>query len=143
MKLLMVMFACMLPLLGAAGIQQTPTPSQTASAPPPPPPSGANLVNPVRPTAASQAQAKKQYGWDCAMCHGDNGNGKGDLAVSEKMTLPDYTNPAALKGYTDGQLFVMIRDGYGQMPPEGQRANADTIWNLVIYLRSFSKKAAD
>ncbi|HEX8896866.1 MAG TPA: hypothetical protein VF783_26375, partial [Terriglobales bacterium] len=35
------------------------------------------MVNPVRPTAESLAQGKKYYGYDCLMCHGQSGNGKG------------------------------------------------------------------
>ncbi|ACO34291.1 MULTISPECIES: cytochrome c [Acidobacterium] len=139
MKLLLVMFACMLPVLGFGPVQQSPA-AGTQSAPAVP---GADVVNPVKPTAASQAEAKKIYSWDCAMCHGDNGNGKGDLAVSEKLTLPDYREAAALKGVTDGQMFYAIRHGLGQMPPEDpQRANDETVWNLVIYLRSLSKPPA-
>ena len=37
------------------------------------------MVNPVKPTAESLAQGKKYYGYDCAMCHGQNGNGKGEV----------------------------------------------------------------
>ena len=141
MKLLMVMFACMLPALGVAAVQQSPAAgSQSAPAQVVP---GADLVNPVKPTAASQAEARKIYGWDCAMCHGANGNGKGDLAVSENLHLQDYTHPGAFKGLSDGQMFFIIRHGQGQMPPEDvQRANDDVVWNLVIYLRSFSQKSA-
>jgi mono/diheme cytochrome c family protein len=139
MKLLMVMFACMLPALGFALAQQSPVAGSQAPAAQAVP-GGANLVNPVKPTAASQAEAKKIYSWDCAMCHGDNGNGKGDLAVSEKLSLPDYRDASALKGVTDGQMFFAIRHGLGQMPPEdSQRANDEKVWNLVIYLRSLSK----
>ncbi|HVP54328.1 MAG TPA: hypothetical protein VMU45_04970, partial [Candidatus Eisenbacteria bacterium] len=39
----------------------------------------AKMVNPVKPTPESLAQGKKYYGYDCAMCHGDTGNGKGDV----------------------------------------------------------------
>ena len=151
MKLILVAFACMLPLLGATAVQQaqsgstpsTKAPSQTKAAPPAPAApadTGANLVNPVKPTAASLAEAKEHYSWDCAMCHGDNGNGKGSLAVSEKLTMPDFTNPAALQGMTDGQLFMIIRKGGPKMPPEEKaRANDTTVWNLVNYLRTLSK----
>jgi mono/diheme cytochrome c family protein len=104
------------------------------------PADAAKLTNPVKPTAASTAQAKKTYGYDCAMCHGTDGNGKGDLAVDMKLKLPDYRDPAALKDKTDGELFYIIKNGTGDMPPEGERAKPDEIWNLVIYVRSFAKK---
>jgi len=98
------------------------------------------MVNPVKPTSESQAHAKKMYGYDCAMCHGTNGNGKGDVVADMKLVLKDYTDTMALKDLSDGELFYIIKNGKGQMPGEGDRAKADDIWNMVILVRSFSKK---
>ena len=106
------------------------------------PADAAKLTNPVKPTAASTAQAKKTYGYDCAMCHGTDGDGKGDLAVDMKLKLLDYRDPTALKDKSDGELFYIIKNGMGDMPSEGDRAKPDEIWNLVIYIRSFAKKEA-
>jgi mono/diheme cytochrome c family protein len=110
------------------------------------PPEVRKQSNPVKPTAASLAQAKKTYGYDCAMCHGANGDGKGDLAVDMKLNLPDYRDPASLKDMTDGEIFYIIKNGKktekSEMPSEGDRAKPDEIWNLVIYVRSFAKKEA-
>lgn len=97
-----------------------------------------NKVNPVKATAESQAYAKKQYGWDCAMCHGDNGDGKGDVAAEQKLTLKDYRDPSALKGMSDGEIYYIIEKGKGQMPSEGDRAKPDQIWNLVIYIKKMA-----
>jgi mono/diheme cytochrome c family protein len=119
------------------------TPQQPAAAAPAQstiPPEAVHMVNPVKPTAESQAHAKKMYGYDCAMCHGANGNGKGDVAADLKLTLKDYTDPGALKDLSDGELFYIIKNGKGQMPPEGDRGKADDIWNMVILVRSFAKK---
>lgn len=104
------------------------------------PADAAKMVNPVKPTPESQAHAKKVYGYDCAMCHGENGNGKGDLVGDLKLNLKDYTDPAALKDLSDGEIFYIIKNGKGQMTGEGERAKPDDIWNLVIYCRSFAKK---
>ena len=97
-------------------------------------------VNPVKPTAESIAQGKKYYGYDCAMCHGENGDGKGDVAKDEKLKLKDYRDPAALQGMTDGELFYIIKNGRGQMPPEGDRLKPTELWNLVNYIRSLAHK---
>ena len=116
---------------------------QQPAVPPAPstiPAEAAHLVNPVKATAESQTRAKKMYGYDCAMCHGPNGNGKGDLAGEMKPPLKDYTDPAALKDISDGELFYVIKNGKGQMPPEGDRAKPDDLWNMVILVRSFAKK---
>ena len=42
---------------------------------------GPDSANPVKPTAVSQEKAKKMYAVDCAVCHGDTGNGKTDLGT--------------------------------------------------------------
>lgn len=117
-----------------------PSPQQTPAGPAPIPADAATLANPAKPTAASQAQAKKMYGYDCAMCHGANGNGKGDLVADLKLSLKDFTDPTALKDKSDGELFYIIKNGIGQMPPEGDRGKPDDIWNMVIYVRSLAKK---
>jgi mono/diheme cytochrome c family protein len=98
-----------------------------------------NLPNPVKPNAESLARAKKIYGYECAMCHGDDGGGGGDLAKNMKSKLADFRDPSALKGHTDGELFYIIKNGKGEMEGEGQRVKTDDTWNLVNYLRSFSK----
>lgn len=74
------------------------------------------------------------------MCHGANGDGKGEVAVDEKLKLKDYRDPAALKDMTDGELFYIIKNGKGQMPPEGDRLKAPELWNLVNYIRSLARK---
>ena len=105
------------------------------------PPDVAKEPNPVKPTAASIAEGKQMYGYDCAMCHGANGSGKGDLAVDMKLNLKDYRDAAALKDMTDGEMFYIIQKGKGDMPSEGDRQKPDGIWNMVNYIRSLSKKA--
>jgi mono/diheme cytochrome c family protein len=95
-------------------------------------------TNPVKATPESQARARKMYGWDCAMCHGDNGDGKGDVAIEQKLTMRDYRDANSLKTLSDGEIFYIIQTGRGQMPSEGDRAKPDEIWNLVIYIRGLS-----
>jgi mono/diheme cytochrome c family protein len=104
------------------------------------PPEAAAKANPVKPTSESLARGRKMYGYDCAMCHGKDGDGKGDMA-SDYKNVTDFTKPEALKSRTDGELFYIIRNGKGDdMPPEGDRAKDDEIWNMVNYIRSLAKK---
>ena len=102
-------------------------------------PEEASKANPVKPTPESLAKAKKTYKLDCAMCHGENGDAKGDLAADMK-NVTDFTKADSLKDRTDGELFQIIKKGKGDMPPEGERAKPDDIWNLVNYIRAFAKK---
>jgi mono/diheme cytochrome c family protein len=95
------------------------------------------MVNPVKPTAESLAQGKKYYGYDCAMCHGATGNGKGEVETSDK--LPDFTNADSMKDKSDGELFCSLKTGKGHMPLERIRATPNELWNLVNYVRSLAK----
>jgi mono/diheme cytochrome c family protein len=116
-------------------------PQQPASTPDKSMPAdAATLVNPVTATAESRAHAKMMYGIDCAICHGANGNGKGELVDDMQLKLKDLTDPSALKDMSDGELFYIIKNGKGKMPAEADRAKDDAIWNMVILVRSLAKK---
>ena len=92
----------------------------------------------IKPSPESLARAKKMYGYDCAMCHGTDGAGKGELASQMRLTLSDMSEPATLKEKTDAQLYGTIRDGKDKMPAEGDRMNPQDGWSLVAYVRSLS-----
>ena len=96
-----------------------------------------NQPNPVKPSPESLAKGKKVYGYDCAMCHGKDGDGKGD--ITDMKGISDFTKPETLKNRTDGELFYAIQKGKGEMPPEGDRAKPEEIWNLVNYIRSLAR----
>jgi mono/diheme cytochrome c family protein len=98
--------------------------------------------NPVKPSPEGLAAARKIYGYDCAMCHGPKGDGKGDIVESMKLTMHDWRDSAALEGKTDGELFYIITKGKGKMMGEGDRVSETVRWNLVNLARSYSKKDA-
>ncbi|MGA7683382.1 MAG: cytochrome c [Terriglobales bacterium] len=131
---IILVFACVL------GAQQTQPPAQTPAPEYKIPPEDARKPNPVKPTAESLARGKKVYAIDCALCHGDKGDGKGDMS-SDIKNITDFTNPDVQKNATDGQWFYITRKGKGNMPPEDEgRAKDEEVWNLVNYIRSFGKK---
>jgi len=100
--------------------------------------------NPVKATPEGLAEAKKLYGYHCAMCHGKDGDGKGDLAEQMKLGLKDWRDPSALTRYTDGELFYIVTNGRGQMVGgEGDRTKEEIRWNLVNLVRSFSQKSSN
>ncbi len=98
--------------------------------------------NPVKSTPESLARAKKWWTLDCVMCHGKNGNGKGETAMDMKLKIADFTDPATLKDRTDGEIFYIIKNGHEDMPPEGQRVKTEENWDLVNYVRSLARKNA-
>jgi mono/diheme cytochrome c family protein len=108
-----------------------------------PAPSHAGAANPIKPTTESLAKAKGLYAIDCAMCHGDNGNGQTDLTKSMSLNMVDFTNAKAMSGKSDGDLFDIIRNGKDKMPPESAgRANDTMVWNLIIYIRKLAGSEA-
>lgn len=120
--------------------QQTTPDATPEQAPPVASTPAATATNPVKQTAEGLAKAKNIYQIDCSMCHGDNGNGKTDLAKSMGLSLLDFTDAKAMSGKLDGEMFIMIRNGKGQMPPEATgRANDTMVWNLIHYIRNMSK----
>src|ERR1700744_4200428 len=84
---------------------------------------------------------KQIYKNDCALCHGDTGNGKSELATSMNLVLLDYTDAKSLSGKSDQELFDAIRKGRGdKMPPEDEaRAKDADVRGLVAYVRALSK----
>jgi len=94
-------------------------------------------------TTTSQVAAKKLYLRDCAMCHGENGNGQTDMARDMQLQLSDLSDPKTLANKQDEQLFKTIRNGLDKMPPEAvERAKDDEIHSLIQYVRSLSKTGA-
>jgi mono/diheme cytochrome c family protein len=101
----------------------------------------AKKPNPIKPTAGAVAEGRRLYDSQCAMCHGETGDGKGELAVSLVLTTTkDWTQPDTLKEWTDGQLFYVMDKGKRHMPGQEGRMKEDQKWNLVNFIRSLTKK---
>jgi mono/diheme cytochrome c family protein len=97
-------------------------------------------ANPVKPTPEGLAAARRVFGYDCAMCHGAQGDGKGEVVESMKLTMRDLRDPATLAGKTDGELFFIITKGKGKMIGEFDRQPEQMRWNLVNFVRSLAAK---
>lgn len=103
---------------------------------------GAEHKSPVKPTPEGIAAAKKIFGYDCAMCHGETGDGKGDVAASMSLSMKDWREPGAFAGMSDTQMYDIIVKGKDKMIGEGDRLPPEKAWNMVAYVRSFAKKEA-
>ncbi len=127
--------------LGVGLAQQKDAAQAPETAPPPISADDAAKKNPVKPTPEGLAEAKRLYGYHCAMCHGKDGDGKGDLAGSMNLKLNDWRDASSIAKFSDGELFYIITNGRGKMVGgEGDRTKAETRWNLVNYVRAFAKK---
>lgn len=138
-----------LPLLLSLGLgaqEKQPPPKKATPAPQPAefkiPPEAAQQENPVKPTESSVAEGKHLFLSQCAMCHGETGNGKGDLATSMQLAVKDWRNPETLKKWTDGELFYVLEKGKNHMPGQEGRMRDNQKWHLVNFIRSLAMNDA-
>lgn len=93
------------------------------------------VANPVAADERSLANGRKLFQVNCAVCHGDLGDGNGGL----RQLNPNYgfappINGANTAARTDGYIFGMLRNGRGLMPPQN-RIPEEMRWDVVNYLR--------
>ncbi len=96
--------------------------------------------NPIKYTTLSVERGAKLYRTQCAMCHGEKGDGKGEMVEEMKITPTDFTKPETLKDRSDGTIYAIIGVGSEVMPSQGTRMSDTHKWNLVNYLRSLGGK---
>jgi len=128
---------------GRPNTQENSDKSKAAAADSKVPAEAAARVNPVKPSPEGLAEARKVYGYDCDMCHGVKGDGKGDVVESMQLTMHDWRDPATLAGKTDGELFYIITKGKGKMMEEGERVPEKVRWNLVNLVRAMAAKGGE
>jgi len=100
------------------------------------------LKNPVAGDAASIEEGKKLYGRHCASCHGATGKGDGGMALSGG-TPANLTDETWDHGSSDGEIFVVIRDGTSaDMESYKEKLTEKQMWHLVNFIRSIGPKQA-
>ena len=76
--------------------------------------------NPVKPSPEGLAAARKIYGYDCAMCHGPKGDGKGDIVESMKLTMHDWNDRGIARGQDGRRNFLHHHQRQGQNDGRGR-----------------------
>jgi mono/diheme cytochrome c family protein len=100
------------------------------------------VTNPVTVSEQSLAMGRMQYQINCAVCHGDKGDGNGSL----KALNPAYGFAPSIigdgsKARTDGYLYGMIRNGRGLMASYNRIEEQDR-WHVVNYVRALQGRTA-
>jgi mono/diheme cytochrome c family protein len=101
---------------------------------------GRVATNPTPSSAASLENGRKLYSINCAVCHGDTGQGNGP-AVQYGMAGISIINDR-VKGLTDGYIYGMIRNGRGLMPPYNRIEEMER-WDVVNYVRALQGTVAN
>jgi mono/diheme cytochrome c family protein len=105
-------------------------------------PDAKKMKNPVPSSPESIKAGQAVFQKNCRFCHGTDAKGNGPMA-------PEGTHPSDLtdakwdRGDSDGEIFVVIRDGAGpkfDMKGFKSKMSETDIWNVVNYLRSLQGK---
>jgi mono/diheme cytochrome c family protein len=98
------------------------------------------IKNPVAADDRSIATGWKYYSINCAVCHGDTGDGNGQIKQLNPMYsfAPPLTTDMT-KNRTDGYLWGMIRNGRATMPPYNRIEDMER-WDVVNYVRGLQGK---
>lgn len=103
-------------------------------------PEAQKLKNPVPSNAESIEEGRKLYLRNCASCHGPSGKGDGSMALAGG-TPANLTDETWDHGSSDGEIFVVIRDGTSSdMEPYKDRLTEKQIWQIVNFIRSLASK---
>ncbi len=87
---------------------------------------------------------EKFYFTNCAVCHGQKGEGgvEGKISVAEKMALkPPPVTSEKVRGMTDGHIYHIITAGQGVMGPYNHHIPQKYRWQVVNYIRFLQKEA--
>ena len=105
-------------------------------------PEGKKLKNPVAATPESIKAGQASFQKYCRFCH--NADAKGNGPMAPKDTHPsDLTDAKWDRGSTDGEIFLVIKEGAGpkfDMKGYKSKMTETDIWNVVNYLRSLQAK---
>ncbi len=97
--------------------------------------------NPVASNEASLKEGKALYETNCALCHGEKGDGKGKAAKSLPVKPEEFTHASMMEKMADGELFYKMSEGRMPMPGFKSKLTEEQRWQLVNYVRTFAKKA--
>jgi mono/diheme cytochrome c family protein len=83
----------------------------------------------------------KFYVTNCAICHGEHGEGGENLAVAKTMALkPPTLHSEKVMKWTDGQIYHVITVGQGVMGPYASHIPQKYRWQVVNYIRTLQKE---
>ncbi len=100
-------------------------------------------VNPVPADQVSLERGALLFDLHCALCHGAEGRGDGPVVRfwrEEARRPADLTEPRIAR-YTDGDLYTLISNGIGSMPPLRENLDERQRWDVIHLVRTLQKEA--
>lgn len=91
----------------------------------------ANLTSPLDASEIDLAEGEQLFTIYCAICHGDKGDGKGNLVKREKfLGVPNYKD----RDITEGSTYHVITYGLNSMGSHANQLNQKERWQVTHYV---------
>ena len=92
-----------------------------------------NLQNPYEKGEKRIKDGEELYNIFCSSCHGDKGDGQGNLVGSAKILgVPSYAD--SVRNITEGSVYHVIMYGKGVMGSHASQLTEDERWKIVSYV---------
>ena len=92
-------------------------------------------VNPIPADVSSLQRGEILYGVHCGLCHGPGGRGDGPLAEYFSRTPENLIGERASAEF-DGSVYLVIQQGFGEMPPLAENLTVRERWDVINYVRT-------
>jgi mono/diheme cytochrome c family protein len=93
---------------------------------------------PVPSSPNSLQRGKTLFGINCVMCHGAGGTGNGAVGAFFNPKPFNLTS-SAVQNLQDNELFLVITQGFGVMPPAAENLSPEERWDVINYVRTLKK----
>lgn len=91
----------------------------------------ASLKSPLDSLSLNPDKGKELYTIYCSICHGEKGDGKGNLVVKEKfLGVPNYKD----REITEGSVFHVITYGLNSMGSHANQLSQEERWQVTDYV---------
>ena len=100
---------------------------------------------PVEVSAQLLERGRERYEIYCSPCHGQNGDGRGPVALVKNSFKPPPPNlhSDSIRGMSDGDIFDNISNGIRNMPSYRHLINTKDRWAIVMYVRKMQNSPGE
>ena len=91
----------------------------------------ATLKSPLDSTTVDTEKGKELFNIYCAICHGEKGDGKGNLVKREKfLGVPSYKD----REITEGSIYHVVTYGLNSMGSHANQLSQEERWQVADYV---------